>query len=62
MNENELFYLVEPLPQSLLYYAFSFGPIDDDEKKYVHSIIENSFKKDEKNYMRWQQIQLRNAI
>jgi hypothetical protein len=52
MNENELFYLVEPLPQSLLYYAFSFGPIDDDEKKYVHSIIENSFKKDEKNYMR----------
>ena len=39
-NDNELVYLVQPLPQSLLYYVFSFGSIDDtDEKKYIHSII-----------------------
>ena len=49
-NDNELVYLVEPLPQSLLYYVFSFGSIDDeDEKKYIKSIIENSFTKEDKN-------------
>ena len=48
-NENELVYLVNPLPQSLLYYVFSFGSLDDkDEKKYIYSIIETSFSKDEK--------------
>ena len=49
-NDNEFVYLVEPLPQSLLYYVFSFGSIDDeDEKKYIYSIIENLFTKEEKN-------------
>ena len=49
-NENELVYLVEPLPQSLLYYVFSFGSINDsDEKKYIHSIIEPLFSSEEKN-------------
>ena len=49
-NENELVYLVEPLPQSLLYYVFSFGSIDNnDEKKYIHSIIEKLFTIEEKN-------------
>ena len=49
-NDNELVYLVQPLPQSLLYYVFSFGSIDDeDEKKYIHSIIEKLFTKEEKN-------------
>jgi energy-coupling factor transporter ATP-binding protein EcfA2 len=48
-NDNELVYLVEPLPQSLLYYVFSFGSIDDiDEKKYIYSIIEPLFLNDEK--------------
>ena len=48
-NDNELVYIVEPLPQSLLYYVFSFGSIDvDDEKKYIYSIIENLFTKEEK--------------
>ena len=48
-NENELVYLVQPLPQSLLYYVFSFGSIDEeDEKKYIHSIIEKLFTKEEK--------------
>ena len=28
-NENELVYLVQPLPQSLLYYVFSFGSINN---------------------------------
>jgi len=28
-NDKELVYLVQPLPQSLLYYVFSFGRIDD---------------------------------
>ena len=47
-NDKELVYLVEPLPQSLLYYVFSFGSIDDDdEKKYIHSIIEKLFTKEE---------------
>jgi len=48
-NDNELVYLVNPLPQSLLYYVFSFGAIDEiDEKKYIHSIIEKIFTKEEK--------------
>ena len=48
-NENELVYLVKPLPQSLLYYVFSFGFInEEDEVKYIYSIIENLFEEDEK--------------
>ena len=48
-NENELVYLVRPLPQSLLYYVFSFGSInEEDEQKYIYSIIEKLFLKDEK--------------
>ena len=48
-NENELVYLVNPLPQSLLYYVFNFGSInEDDEKKYIYSIIEQLFTKEEK--------------
>ena len=48
-NDDELVYLVNPLPQSLLYYVFSFGRIDDDdEKKYIYSIIERLFPKEEK--------------
>ena len=49
-NDNELVYLVQPLPQSLLYYVFSFGSIDEtDEKKYINSIIEKLFTEDEKD-------------
>ena len=49
-NDNELVYLVEPLPQSLLYYVFSFGSIDEeDEKLYIYSIIEKLFTNDEKD-------------
>ena len=52
-NDNELVYLVNPLPQSLLYYVFSFGRInDDDEKKYIKSIIEVLFPKSEKQKLR----------
>ena len=37
-NEDELVYLVNPLPQSLLYYVFSFGSIGpEDEKLYIKS-------------------------
>ena len=47
-NKNELVYLVQPLPQSLLYYVFSFGSIDDkDERKYISSIIKNLFTDEE---------------
>ena len=43
-NDEELVYLVNPFPQSLLYYVFSFGSIDDiDEKKYINSILEKTF-------------------
>ena len=49
-NENELVYLVQPLPQSLLYYVFSFGSItEEDEKKYIYSIIEKLFTEGETN-------------
>ena len=49
-NDNELVYLVQPFPQSLLYYVYSFGSIDDiDEKKYIFSILEKSFTESEKH-------------
>jgi len=49
-NEDELVYLVNPLPQSLLYYVFSFGSIGpEDEKLYIKSIIGNIFPKEEKD-------------
>ena len=49
-NDDELVYLVQPLPQSLLYYVFSFGSIDEiDEKKYIHSIIKKLFTEEEKD-------------
>ena len=41
---NELIYLVQPLPQSLLYYVFSWGSVDDiDEKQYIYNILEKLF-------------------
>ena len=47
-NDYELVYLVNPLPQSLLYYVFSFGSINEtDEKKYIYSIIEKFFIEEE---------------
>ena len=46
--ENDLVYKVEQLPQSLLYYVFSFGSIrKEDEKKYIYSIIQKIFKEEE---------------
>ena len=46
--ENALVYLVQPLPQSLLYYVFSFSTINkEDEKKYIKSIIHRLFTKEE---------------
>ena len=49
-TDNDLVYMVEPLPESLLYYVFSFGSIDEeDEKKYIYSIIEGLFTKDEED-------------
>ena len=48
-KEDGLVYKVEKLPFSLLYYVFSFGSInEEDEKKYIYSIIEKLFKKYEK--------------
>jgi len=50
-DENDLVYLVNPLPQSLLYYVFSFGALDEkDEEKYIYNIIANLFdEKEEKS-------------
>ena len=49
-NDDERVYLVEPLPQSLLYYVFSFGSIEDsDEEKYISGILEKLFTEDEKD-------------
>ena len=49
-TKKDYVYLVNMLPQSLMYYIFNFGSINpEDEKKYIKSIISNSkfFKKDE---------------
>ena len=35
-KDNDLVYLVEPLPQSLLYNVFSFGSIDDKDEKKIY--------------------------
>jgi broad-specificity NMP kinase len=49
-KDDDLVYKVEQLPQSLLYYVFSFGTIQDsDEKKYIQSIIQKLFNKEEEN-------------
>ena len=48
-EDDLLVYKVEQLPQSLLYYVFSFGSLQDkDEKKYIKSIIQKLFTKEEK--------------
>ena len=48
----ELVYNVNPLPFSLLYYVFSFGFINqEDEKKYIFSILNSLFSEDEKKLL-----------
>ena len=47
-EDDQLVYKVEQLPQSLLYYVFSFGSLrDEGEKKYIRSIIQKLFTKEE---------------
>ena len=47
-NGEEMTYLVNPLPNSLLYYIFYFKSLDDhDVKKYIESIIGEEFPKGE---------------
>ena len=47
-EDDQLVYKVEQLPQSLLYYVFSFGSLqDDDEKKYIKSIIQKLFTEED---------------
>ena len=47
-NNNELVYLVNPLPQSLYYYVFYFSIIDEyDEKKYIYNMIKRLFTNEE---------------
>jgi len=47
-NENELVYLVQLLPQSLLYFVFNFGLIgEEDERQYIFRMIEDLFSKEE---------------
>ena len=50
-EENEYdtsVYKVEQLPQSLLYFVFNFGVLnDEDEKEYIKSIIYKLFNKEE---------------
>ena len=51
-DDDKLVYKVEQLPQSLLYYVFSFGSLkDEDEKKYIKSIIEKLFDKEEEKLL-----------
>ena len=47
-EDDQLVYKVEPLPQSLLFYVFSFGSLKkEDERKYIKSIIQILFKEKE---------------
>ena len=47
-EDDKFVYKVEQLPQSLLYYVFSFGALqDENEKKYIKSIIQKLFTKEE---------------
>ena len=49
-EDDRLVYKVEKLPQSLLNYVFSFGSLgDEDEKKYIKSIIQKLFSEEEEN-------------
>ena len=48
-DDDHLVYKVNELPLSLLYYTYSFGSITiEDEKKYIESIINQSFHISEK--------------
>ena len=52
-QSKKLVYIVEQLPESLLYYVFSFGSISEvDEKKYIGSIIQKLFTKEEEKLHR----------
>ena len=52
-KEDELVYNVQLLPQSLLFFVSSFGSIkDEDEKKYINSIIQKLFNKEEEHLHR----------
>ena len=43
-KENELAYSVNPLPQSLMHYAFNFGEIKEEEEKgFILSFINELF-------------------
>jgi hypothetical protein len=45
---DDYVYLVKLLPQSLMYYVFNFGSLDeDDEKLYISSIISELFNEKE---------------
>ena len=51
-EDDQFVYKVEQLPQSLLYYVFSFGALkDENEKKYIKSIIQKLFTKEEEKYL-----------
>ena len=42
-NDNELVYLVNVLPQSLMYYVFNFGSLEpENENLYISSIISDT--------------------
>ena len=50
INDKELVYLVNPLPQSLLNFVFYFGILsEDDEKNYIYNIIDILFDKEEED-------------
>ena len=53
INNEENLNRIQLLPQSLLYYALNIGIInEEDEKKYIHNIIEKLFKEEEKDLLK----------
>jgi energy-coupling factor transporter ATP-binding protein EcfA2 len=46
-DTNDLVYLVNILPQTLMYYVFNFGSLENEnEKLYISSIISNTIKEE----------------
>ena len=48
-NKNELVFLVQPFLQSLLYYVFSFGNINELDEKNIFIIFQKNHSQKKKN-------------
>ena len=49
LHKNKIVHLVQPPPQSLMYYIFNYETSEDYEKKYIYNKIEKLFSDKEKD-------------